>query len=134
MVILYDAGSKVVSIKELFGRYGDEDFGNDENTSFECEDSGDNERFIEAINALEFNFDFQEKDDANDNFISNDNSIAVENEGYIIQTPAIAAEVFIQIIIISLASYRYNGPLGKLHSIGVLFRNNSQFNNAFRDA
>jgi hypothetical protein len=48
---------------------------------------------LKAINALEFDFDFQKKDDANDNFISNDDFIAVENEGYIIQIPAIAAEV-----------------------------------------
>jgi hypothetical protein len=35
--MLYGAGSKAVSIEELLGRYGDEDFGNDENTSFESE-------------------------------------------------------------------------------------------------
>jgi hypothetical protein len=59
--MLYGAGSKAVSIEELFGRYGDENFGNNENTSFECEDNGDNKRFIKAINALEFDLDFQKK-------------------------------------------------------------------------
>jgi hypothetical protein len=90
---LYGAGLKAISIEELLGRYGDENFGNNENTNFECENGGDNERFIEAINALESDPNFQKKNDANDNSISNDDFIAVENEGYIIQTPAIAAEI-----------------------------------------
>jgi hypothetical protein len=93
MAILYGTGSKAVSIEELLGRYGDENFGNNENTSFECENGGDNKRFIKAINALKFDPDFQEKNDANDNSISNDDSIAVEDEGYTTQTPAIAAEI-----------------------------------------
>jgi hypothetical protein len=91
--MLYGAGSKAVSIEKLLSRYGDENFGNDENTSFECEDGGDSERFIEAINALEFDSDFQEENDANDNSIPNDNSIVVENKGYITQTLVIAAEI-----------------------------------------
>jgi hypothetical protein len=57
--MLYGAGSKVVNIKELFGRYGDENFGNNENTSSDREHGGDNdERFIEAINALKSDSDF----------------------------------------------------------------------------
>jgi hypothetical protein len=57
--MLYGAKSKVISIEELLGRYGDEDFGNNENTSSDREHGGDDdERFIEAINALESDPDF----------------------------------------------------------------------------
>jgi hypothetical protein len=133
--MLDGAGSKAVSIEELLGRYGDEDFGNDENTSFESDhgENDDHERFLEAIDALEFDPDFQEeKKDADS--IADDDSMADEDEGYATQTPAIAVKVPTQITATSLASYRCNGPFGKLHSIGVLLRNSSQLNKAFRDA
>jgi hypothetical protein len=131
MAILYGAGSKVVSIEELLGRYGDEDFGNNENTSSDREHNGDDdERFIEAIDALESDPDFQEDVDS----IANDNFTADEDEGYATQTPAITARIPTQITAASLASYRRNGPFGKLHSIGILLRNSSQLNKAFRDA
>jgi hypothetical protein len=124
-----------VSVEELLGRYGDEDFGNDENTSFESEhgEKGNHKRFIEAIDTLEFDPDFQEEE-KNAGSIADDDSMADEDEGYAAQTPAIAAKVPRQTTATSLASYRRNGPFGKLHSIGVLFRNSSQLNKAFRDA
>jgi hypothetical protein len=47
------------------------------------------------------------------------------------QVPAIAATVPTHITTTPLATYRRDGPFGKLHAIGVIFRKSSQLKDAF---
>jgi hypothetical protein len=114
----------------LLGQYSDRDFNNDENTNFGNGDSGDagdfdNYTLFIAINRLNFESDFKNKDA---------DFTADENKDYDTQFPVIAVLIFLRIIIITLAKYRRDSPFGKLRTIGVLLRKNSQFKSAFNDA
>jgi hypothetical protein len=128
--MIYGLGSKAVSIRELLGQYGDRDFNNDENTNFGDGDSSgagdsDNYALFTAINGLNFESNFKDEDA---------NSTADENKDYDTQFPAIAALIFLRITTITLAKYRRDGPFGKLRTIDVLLRKNSQLKSAFNDA
>jgi hypothetical protein len=57
--------------------------------------------------------------------------VTEKNEDYNTQVPAIAIPILTHITITSLAKYTRDGPFGKLHAIGVLFRKNNQLKNAF---
>jgi hypothetical protein len=77
--------------------------------------------FFNAVNQLGFNSSLK---DENADFMAEDND-------YNTQIPAIAASIPAHITTISLAKFRRDGPFGKLHSIGVLLRKNSQLKQAF---
>jgi hypothetical protein len=57
--------------------------------------------------------------------------VTEENKNYNTQIPAIATPIPTHITTIFLAKYTRDGPFGKLHAIGVLFRKNSQLKDAF---
>jgi hypothetical protein len=77
-----------------------------------------------AVNELSCNSDFENEENA-------DFMVTEEDEDYNTQVPAIAIPIPTHIIITFLAKYIRDGPFGKLHAIGVLFRKNSQLKNAF---
>jgi hypothetical protein len=57
--------------------------------------------------------------------------VTEEDEDYNTQVPAIVTPIPIYITIIFLAKYIRDGPFGKFHAIGVLFRKRSQLKDAF---
>jgi hypothetical protein len=73
-----------------------------------------------AVNQLGFNSNLKNK---NADFMA-------KNNDYDIQIPAIAALIPAHITTISLAKFRRDSPFGKLHSIDVLLRKNSQLKQA----
>jgi hypothetical protein len=128
--MIYGLGSKAVDIQDLLGQHGDQDSDDDENTNSHADDTdydaGD-DALLTAVDELSSNPEFENEEDA-------DSVVAEEDEDYDTQVPAIAAPIPTRITTTSLAKYRRDGPFGKLHAIGVLFRKSSQLKDAFNAA
>jgi hypothetical protein len=124
--ILYGLGSKAIKLRELLGQYGDQDFDDSKNTTAEVdggEDDNADDAIFTAVDELSMNADVEIEADAD--------STVEDDDDYDTQVPAIAATVPTHITTTSLATYHRDGPFGKFHAIGVLFRKSSQLKDAF---
>jgi hypothetical protein len=123
--LLYGDGTKQVSLTQLGDAYGDPDFlSSDDN-----EDDGEEQQALNAhLDRLQTSNSVEDQgessgDDAEEDFELPD-----------AQVPGTAAHIPTIIDHESLESYRKEGPFGKLHNIGVLFRRSSQLKQAFLKA
>jgi hypothetical protein len=123
--MIYGHRSKAIDIRELLGHHGDRDFGGDENTDSEAGDGdggddGDNNAFLMLLTSY-----------ASIPALKMKMLILWLKMTIDTQVLAIAASILTHITTISLARFRRDGPFGKLHSIDVLLRKNSQLKQAF---
>jgi hypothetical protein len=120
--LLYGNGTKQVSLIQLGDAYGNPDF-------LSSDDNKDDNEEQQALNAhldrLQTSNSIKDQsessgDDADEDFELPD-----------AQVPVTAAHILIIIDHEFLENYRKEGPFGKLHNIGVLFRRSSQLKQAF---
>jgi hypothetical protein len=123
--LLYDNGTKQVSLTQLEDTYGNPDFlSSDDN-----KDDGEKQQALNAhLNRLQTSNSVEDHgkfsgDNAEEDFELPDTQI-----------PGTAAHIPTIIDHESLENHRKKGPFGKLYNIGVLFRRSSQLKQAFLQA
>jgi hypothetical protein len=124
--ILYGLGSKAIKLRKLLGQYSDQNFDDSKNTTAEVdggEDDNADDALFTAFDELSMKSEVEIEADAD--------STVEDDDDYDTQVPAITATVPTHIATTSLATYRRDGPFGKLHPIGVLFCKSSQLKDTF---
>jgi hypothetical protein len=130
--MLYGTGSKRIELNQLLESHSDCDFEevdnirNDDSPKLTA-DNDENEALFRALAELKSDFDFEEDEDA-DSVVSTEDDEMSDSDTLF---PAIPAIISNNITATFLDRFRREGPFGKLHNIGVLFRKFSTLKHQF---